>query len=281
VKSWTRIRTALLAAVFIAGVASPAAWSPPASAQGEPFVFCSDIAFPPMEFMQGNEPVGADIDIGTEVAKRLGRTAEFTNTGFDAIIAALQSKHCDAIISGMNDTPERAKQVDFVDYLNVGQSLVVKPGNPLNLTTLESLCGHAAGAQVGTTNLDTLNKVSDECVAAGKEKIDISGFPTDTDGILALKADRIDVYETDSSVAAYYIGQDPEAFQFGGPAIGAIPVGIAVRKDDNALRDQIRKAIDDMYADGTMTTILEKWKLQDFAYPPGGAATPVATPAAG
>ncbi|MEI8241224.1 MAG: transporter substrate-binding domain-containing protein, partial [Actinomycetota bacterium] len=85
-------------------------------------LFCSDISYPPEEFYDGTTPVGSDIEIGQEVAARLGLKADFVNTGFDGIIPALVGKKCDAIISGMNDTEERAKQVDFVDYISVGQS---------------------------------------------------------------------------------------------------------------------------------------------------------------
>lgn len=279
-KPWISLRVTLLASAVVvtfSGIGSP---PPVAGAQDEPLVFCSDLAFPPMEFLEGSRPVGADIDIGTEVGTRIGREVEFTNVGFDGIIAALQSDLCDAIISGMNNTPERAEQVDFVNYLNVGQSLVVRAGNPLGITSLETLCGHAGGAQVGSTNFDTLNEASEACVAAGNEAIDVTGYPADTDGILALKADRIDAYETDSPVAAYYIGQEAESFEFGGAAIDALPVGIALRKDSTELRDQLQSAIDEMYADGTMATILETWQLQDFALP-DAAATPVASPAAG
>jgi polar amino acid transport system substrate-binding protein len=278
-QSWWPVRLLVPLVTILSGVAGLGMAAPIASAQGEKLVFCSDIAFPPMESFEGSQPVGADIDIGNEVGKRLGREVEFSNIGFDGIIAALQADKCDAIISGMNDTPERAKQVDFVDYLNVGQSLVVPKGNPLGITSLETLCGHAAGAQVGTTNLDTLNTANEDCTAAGKPAVNVQGFKADSDAMLALKADRIDVYETDSSVAAYYIGQDPDSFEFGGPAIGALPVGIAFRKDQSELRDQVRDAIDAMYADGTMATILEKWQLQDFALTAAGA-TPVATPVA-
>ena len=277
--NWLSIRMLLIVGIIAMSWAATALVAPAANAQEEKLVFCSDIAFPPMEFLEGSEAVGADIDIGNEVAKRIGRTAEFTNVGFDGIIAALQSDLCDAIIAGMNNTPERAKQVDFVNYLFVGQSLVVHAGNPQGITSLETLCGHAAGSQVGTTNLDTINAANDTCLEAGKEGIDVTGFPADTDGILALKADRIDAYETDSPVAAYYIAQDPQSFEFGGPAIDALPVGIALRKDNTELRDQIQAAIDEMYADGTMMEILEKWQLQDFALPEALGATPVATPA--
>jgi polar amino acid transport system substrate-binding protein len=277
--NWLSVRVLLIVGVIATSWVATITVAPVVKAQEETLVFCSDLAFPPMEFLEGSEPVGADIDIGNEVAERIGRTAEFTNIGFDGIIAALQSDLCDAIISGMNNTPERAEQVDFVNYLFVGQSLVVQVGNPEGITSLETLCGHAAGSQVGSTNLDTLNEANEACIAAGKEGIDVTGFPADTDGILALKADRIDAYETWTPVAAYYIAQDPESFEFGGPAIDALPVGIALRKDNTELRDQIQAAIDEMYADGTMMEILEKWQLQDFALPEAVGATPVATPA--
>lgn len=272
------LRVAVAIGAAVLGLAGVGTAAPATSAQEEPLVFCSDLAFPPMEFLEGSQPVGADIDIGNEVGARLGREAEFTNVGFDGIIAALQSDLCDAIISGMNVTPERAEQVDFVEYLNVGQSLVVMAGNPLGITSLETLCGHAAGAQVGTTNIDTINAASEACVAAGNEAIDVTGFPADTDGVLALQADRIDAYETDSPVAAYYIAQSNGAFEFGGEAIDALPVGIAFRKDSTELRDEVQAAIDAMYADGTMTEILETWQLEDFALTAAAGATPVATP---
>jgi polar amino acid transport system substrate-binding protein len=280
---WSSIRGFALAGAIVVGGLGAALLTPPASAQ-EKLVFCSDIAFPPMESFQGSEPVGADIDLGREIAKRLGREAEFNNVGFDAIVAALLGHQCDAILSGMNDTPERAKTVDFVDYLLVGQSLVVAKGNPLGITSLETLCGHTAGAQVGTTNLDTLNQANQSCTAAGKPGVNVTGFKADTDAMLALKANRLDVYEADSPVAAFYIGQEPETFEFGGPPINTAPYGIAFRKEDTALRDQVKQAIDAMYADGTMMTILKKWQLQDFALPGVAVATPAAaaaTPAAG
>ncbi len=66
----------------------------------------------------------------------MGVKASFQNTGFDGIIPALQGKKCDAVISGMNDTAARRKQVDFTDYLSVGQSFMVKKGNPEKITSI-------------------------------------------------------------------------------------------------------------------------------------------------
>ena len=226
--------------------------APVVSAQQEKLVFCSDIAFPPMESMQNGQAIGADIDIGNEVGKRIGRPAEFTNVGFDGIIAALQANKCDAIISGMNDTPERAKQVNFVDYLNVGQSLVVKKGNPLGIISLETICGHAAGAQVGTTNLDTLN--------TGKRRLQIRRQAGDQRDRVQGRFRRLVGPQgrphrclRDRLIGRRLLPRPGSGlFEFGGPAIGALPVGIAFRKDQTALRDQVHDAIEAMYADGTI-----------------------------
>ncbi len=278
---WANLKRAAFAGAIVLGMAGMALVAPVTSAQEEELVFCSDVAYPPMEFFEGSETVGADIDIGDEIAARLGRTPVYTNVGFDGIIAALLGNQCEAIISSMNNTPERAEQVDFVDYLLFGQSLMVAKGNPLGLSDLASLCGHAAAAQVGTTNLDALEAASEECEAAGEEPIDIVGFPSNTDAVLALKAGQADTVETDSPVAAYYVAQDPETFELTEAVIDPILVGIAFNKDNPELRDQVQVIIDEMYADGTMMAILEEWLLTDFALPEKVGATPVATPSAG
>jgi polar amino acid transport system substrate-binding protein len=229
-------------------------------------LWCSDVTYPPEEFFQGGKAVGSDIDIGTEIAKRAaGVGAEFKNTGFDGIIPALLAKKCDAIISGMNDTAERRQQVAFVDYLSVGQSLMVKGGNPLNINSLESLSGHSVAVEVGTTNADFLKQASDKLKNGGKAGITIQTFPKDTDAATALKNGRVDAYFGDSPVVAFYIQQDPQSFAFGGQPVNPLPVGIAIRQDEQDLVDAAKTAVDGMYSDGKMCDILAKWKLTDFA----------------
>ncbi len=233
------------------------------SAAGK-LTFCSDITYPPEEFYKGARAVGSDIDIGTEIARRLGLTAQFQNTTFDSIIAALLAKKCDAIISGMNDTPQRRKVVSFVDYLKVGQSLMVKKGNPEHITTLSSLSGKRVGVEAGTTNRDFLAAESKKLTAQGKNGITIVTYPKDTDAVAALKTGRLDAYFSDSPVVAYYIGLDPSSFAFGGQQIRPILVGIALRKGDPLIA-KVQKAVTGMYAGGTMSKILTKWKMTGFA----------------
>ena len=226
-------------------------------------VFCSDITYPPEEsYKPGTTtPEGSDIDIGTDIAKRMGVKAQFDNTGFDGIIAALLAKKCDAIISGMNDTPERLKQVSFVDYLKVGQSFMVKKGNPKNITSIASLAGKSASVETGTTNKDYLYQQSKMLQAQGKPAIKVVTFPKDTDAANALKTGKVDAYFGDSPPAAYYVETDPSSFEIGGNPVNPIPIGIAVRKGDTQLQSGILAAIAAMYSDGTMKNIVSKWKL--------------------
>ncbi len=250
-------------AVLAATVLVTSATAAPAQRVSGTMTFCSDITYPPEEFYQGTKPAGSDIDIGTAVAKRMGRTAKFQNTGFDGIIAALLAKKCDAVISGMNDTPARRKQVGFIDYLSVGQSLMVKKGNPSHISGLASLSGKSVSVEVGTTNKDFLDAESKKLKGQGKSGITVQSFPHDTDAAAALKTGKVDSYFGDSPVVAYYIQKD-SSFAFAGQPVNPIAVGIAVRRSDTATKSGIQKAITAMYADGSIKRILAKWHMSAF-----------------
>ena len=226
-------------------------------------VFCSDITYPPEESYKAGTttPEGSDIDIGTDIARRMGVKARFDNTGFDGIIAALLAKKCDAVISGMNDTPERRKQVAFVDYLKIGQSFMVQAGNPANISSVASLSGKSASVETGTTNKDYLDAQSKQLQSQGKKPIKVVTFPKDTDAANALKTGKVDAYFGDAPVAAYYIEKDPSSFSTGGTPVNPISIGIAIVKSDTELQAAVKQAVSAMYADGTIDKILTKWKL--------------------
>jgi polar amino acid transport system substrate-binding protein len=255
------------AAAVGAGAASAATTKvtpPPSIASAKQLLFCSDISYPPEEFYKGTTPVGSDIEIGAAIAAQMGVKASFQNTGFDGIIPALLGKKCDAIISGMNDTPARRKQVDFTDYLSVGQSFMVKKGNPEKITSIAANAGKTVSVEVGTTNADYLNAQSKLLVKAGKKPITVKTFPKDTDAANALATGKVDAYFGDAPVVAYYIEKSPSQFGFGGKAVNPIPVGIATRKGD-ALTAAVKKAVANLYANGTMKKILAKWQMSGMA----------------
>lgn len=231
---------------------------------GGDFVVCTDVPYPPAEFLEGSKYVGYEIDLMNEVAERLDTTAVYEKTLFDAIIPALQSKKCDAIISSMNVTAEREKEVAFVPYMEVGQSLMVATGEGEGIEGLEDLSGKAVAVQVGTTLKTALEDQSKELEAAGDDPIDVQTFPDAGAAAAALKSDKVDVFFGDSPVVADYVVKDGESFEFAGEPIDPLPVGIALRKEDGELQDAVQSALDEMYEDGTVEELLSEWDVQDF-----------------
>jgi polar amino acid transport system substrate-binding protein len=234
-------------------------------------LICSDMPYPPQEFFddQGN-PIGSDIEIGQEIARRLGLEPQIVNSVFDTIIAAVNSGKCDIIISAQNITADRKKQVDMITYFQAGQSFVVAKGNPQNIKTQQDLCGKSVAVESGTTMADFLQGTGDyegqglsaSCTAAGRAKIDIKLFKKDNEALLALQGGQVDAYFADSPVAGYYTVQHPEAFELSGLTLGVAKEGISIPKDHPELRAAVQRALSSMVTDGTYLKILTKYGVE-------------------
>ncbi|HYA49917.1 MAG TPA: ABC transporter substrate-binding protein [Streptosporangiaceae bacterium] len=231
-------------------------------------VVCSDIPYPPQEFFdaQGN-PIGSDIEIAQEIAKRLGLTAVVQNSVFDTIILAVTGGKCDIIVSAQNINPDRVKQVDMIPYFQAGQSFVVAKGNPKGIKTSDDLCGNVVGVESGTTELDYLQGTGDykgqglsaACTVKGKPAITIKTFQKDSDALLALQAGQVNAYFADSPVAGYYTVQHPDQFELSGVTLAVAREGISVSKDHTGLRDAVQATLVSMIDDGTYLNILKKY----------------------
>ena len=229
-----------------------------------PIVFCVDTTYPPAESIVNGKPAGYDIDIANAIAKQLGSTAQIKVTGFTVIIPALKQKKCNAIISSMTITPERSKQVHFSPYLTVGTFLMVKKGNPSHITTVASLSGKSAAVQASTTQLAALEAENKTLQKQGKPLITIKSYPADTSAAAAIQAGKVDAYLADATPVLYYIRTTGDKFQTAGPQVGIAPEGVATRIGD-PLGAQINNAIQALYVNGKMKTILAKWKAAQFA----------------
>ena len=254
-----------------------------ALAQKGHLLVCSDLPYPPQEFFDENgDPTGLDIDMGTEVANRLGLKVQVVNSVFDTIIAAVSSGKCDIIISAQNITADRQKQVSMIPYFQAGQSFVVNKGNPNNIQTALDVCGQSVAAESGTTEVDHLNGTGDyktagglaaECVKAGKKAPTTVVTQKDSDALQQLQANKVVAYFTDSPVAGYYTVQHPDQFEVAGKVLDAVAEGISVpcgvadcaKAPLTPIGEAVKAALKSMMADGTYTKILDKWKLTNGA----------------
>jgi polar amino acid transport system substrate-binding protein len=227
----------------------------------------SDIEYAPIEFFKENTKIaqGLDVDIANAMAAKLGVKAQFIDdTDFAGIILALRSGRFDIVVSAMNDTAERrGKGVDFIDYFRAGTSVLAKKGNPLNIQSLDDLCGKTVAVQKGTVQeTDIIAPQQGKCTAAGKPKIDVLTFEKDTDALQQVKTGRAVADLEDFPVAAYNETTSPNDFQVvGTPGFEAGQYGIAVPKEQTKLRDALQAALKAVITDGTYDSILKKWNL--------------------
>ena len=238
-------------------------------------VICSDIPYPPQEFFDANQqPTGSDIDIGAEIAKRLGLAMVVENSVFDTIIAAVTGGKCDIIISAQNINAERVKQVDMIPYFEAGQSFMVPTGNPKAIKVLDDLCGKQIGAESGTTEAFYVEGsdqyqgggLAKECADKSQPAPILKQYQKDSDTILALQSGAIDVYFGDTPVVVNYANTNPTQFELSTvPPLPGIKEGISVPKDKTGLRDAVVTAFKSMIDDGTYLQILKKYSVDSGA----------------
>lgn len=215
----------------------------------------SDIAFPPFESVDptSNQPVGFDIDLGKEIAKRLGLEPEFINTGFDALFTqSLPQGQFDIGMSAITVKAERQNSVDFtVPYFKADLSLAAQKKSEYD--AIEDMKGKLIGAQAGTTGEDCAKVVKDKV-----EATDVRTFETALAAFDDLVAGRVAGVINDLPSSKEILAQRPtlEIAQI----IDTKEVyAIAISKDKPDLRVAINKALNDMFDDGTFADIYEQW----------------------
>lgn len=266
-----------------AGTASPTGGASAAAAQGKAASFLPadvrnsgtfkvgmEIDYPPMEYYKAGTqtPTGLDVDLGKAIASKLGLTPEFVNTKWAGLIPALNTHRYDVIMSSMGDFTDRQQQIDFVDYLNVGEGGIVKNTNAAKFTTRSSLCGQKVSAQTGTVAIKAAQDLSKQCVSEGKPKIQISTFPDDNSGLLAVRTGRTVLHIMDLPSALYEqeTAGGGNTYKVVLPNItGGIPYGIGVAKGQPQLVKAVKTALDEIIQDGEYAAVLKKYDLSSGA----------------
>ncbi len=218
-----------------------------------------DTTYPPMEFESiDGKIIGLDIDLAKELGKAIGRNVEFVVMPWDGILAGLQSNRYDIIMSSMNITEERKKQVDFVEYIKMGQVFVVKKtAKPVK--NEKELAGKVVAVQADTTSYEAVENFKKSGIAIK----DLKAFKGATEAFQALKANQAEVIVIDEAVGYYYAGLDAKTFVISGNAMKPEPIGIAIRKNDKALKAELEKALAKIKADGTFARIYKQWLKTD------------------
>jgi len=262
------LSTVLIALPARAGAAAPtaatAASIPDLRTPGT-LTFGTNFGYPPMEMFSGvaaDVPTGADVDLGKAIAAKLRLKPSFFNvTDFGVILTGLQTHRWDVILSSLNITPSRQKSFNFVAYANVGQSILVRKGNPEHIRGIADLSGKSVAAQAATVEVDSVKAQNVVLASKHKAQIKLSVFPEDTTAIQGLATGRFDAVLDDYPVAVYNATKHPTVYQIAGQQFAPAPYGMAFRKSDGALLSAVKGAFNALRKDGTYAKIMDKYGL--------------------
>ena len=228
----------------------------------------ADASYAPNEFIgsDGHTVVGMDADLSNALAAVMGLKANIVNATFDTIIPGLSGGKYDMGASSFTDTLARQKVVNFVDYFDAGTSFFTKASGGTSVTGLADLCGKTVSVESGTTEEMDAQGQSKKCTSAGKPKVTVLVFPTQTAANLALSSGRAEISMADSPVAAYQVKQSHGALKLVGPTYGTAPYGLALPKA-SGLAPAVLAALKVLEKNGTYMSILTKWGIQSGALP--------------
>jgi polar amino acid transport system substrate-binding protein len=217
-------------------------------------VMYTNAEFAPFEYFEGENIVGADVDIANEIAKDLGKELIVEHTDFDGIIPAIKSGKAHIGAAAMTITEARQEEVDFsIGYVTSIQNIIYK--NDAELTTMEQLIGKKIGVQLGTTgDLKIDDAINLEDGALYNSGAELKTYSSAIEAAQDLLAGRVDAVVTDQLPAEQIVVNNPE---LGTVEFGDISesYGIAVKKGNKELLDSINK---------TLTRLLEEGKIEEY-----------------
>jgi polar amino acid transport system substrate-binding protein len=232
------------------------------------FTVAGDASYPPINSFDtdGKTMIGLDSDLAEALSEKLGVEIRFENSAFDAIIPGIQGGKFDGAMSWMNDTEERRKIVDFVDYSSDGSSMFRPAGSDHRPETLADLCGLRVAVQKGSVQQSDAQQANDDCKAAGEKPIDVQVYPDQIACNLALSSGRADVSIADTPVAGWQVKESNGQFELAGEPYGKVHHGVALPKG-SGLVEPVARAFAAIMEDGTYQKVLDKWGLGDAAIP--------------
>jgi polar amino acid transport system substrate-binding protein len=258
-----------LRAVLAASLLGLGAWHAGSALAAQPVIAGSITNSPPMIAYadDGKTLQGVIVDLAAAMSKHLPAPIEFKPEAFPNLFPAMQSHQIDVAFTMMNDTAQREKLVDFVDFFNLGTKLLVRKGNPEHVTDLHSLCGKTVSTVQGSIQIELVKQADGWCAAHGKPAVTNMQYAQPSDARMQVQIGRVAAFFGNSPVMVYLAktAGGGKLFDVAGPEYQQVPLGIAVPKDQPKLRDELQKALQATIDDGSYLKVLSKYGVQGGA----------------
>lgn len=228
-------------------------------ASGDTFTVGFDQDFPPMGFVgEDGEFTGFDLELAAEVAKRLGKEIVYQPIAWDSKDMELESGTIDCIWNGFTMNGREDSYTWSEPYMKNNQVFVVKAD--AGISTTADLAGKVVDVQIDSSAEAALND-NQELAGTFGQLVTVADYNT---AFMYLQSGSVDAIAMDDVVASYQIEQRQADFVVLEETLAAEEYGIGFKKGNEALRDQVQGALEEMAADGTLAEISEKWFGKDI-----------------
>ena len=216
----------------------------------------TNASFPPYEMVADDGSFeGIDIEVAGAIAEKLGLELQVDDMGFDAALQAAQTGKSDMVMAGVTVTEERQAVMDFSNsYANGVQVVIVKEDSPIQ--TVDDLANaNMIGCQMGTTGYTFC---SDTPENGGFGEDHVTPYDDGAAAVQALMNGQIDAVVIDNKPAQEYVAANPGLKILDGDFTNE-DYAIGVAKGNTALLDAINGALEELTADGTIQSIVDKY----------------------
>ena len=239
-----------IAAVFLLGVSA---------ASAEALRVGTECTYHPFNYRTDDGTLtGYDVDVATEVGKRIGADIEYVCQEWKGMIPALLAGKFDLIVASMSITNKRLEQIDFsAPYrVSIGQ-FVGNKAKALELFNDDGSINPAgfSGVRIGLERATTY----EEWLKIKVPDAEVAYYDNNESMYLDLAAGRVDAIMTNPMKAylKFLSQEDGAGFEVVGPQIDeeeyfGIGVGIGLRKGNDALKGRIDEALKGMTEDGSL-----------------------------
>ncbi len=246
--------------IAVLGIVTMRAFHTTEKSSQETLVIGLQCGYPPFEFMDtAGKIVGFDVEVGAIIAEKLQKKLVIKDMEFEGEILSLKQGKIDLIISGMNITPSRLKEISMVPYHGedaTSLSLIFWKEIPPGINKIEDI------ALLSNPSVSIESGAIPEAYISRYTNINAKSFQGALSPLMDVKYGKSVANLVEPDVATYLQKQHPEIKLLSVPIPkeeAILGFGIGIRKDNVELFQQIQAIVQELKASGLLKQLEDKW----------------------
>jgi polar amino acid transport system substrate-binding protein len=227
------------------------------------FIVGFDAEFPPYGYKDDNGSyVGFDLDLAQEVCNRNNWTLVKQPIDWDAKDAEIDSGSIDCIWNGFTIDGRENDYTWSDPYFDNKQVFIVKSSD--NINSIDDLAGKTVETQKDSSALAALQGDNKTLADKFGTLTEVADYNT---AFMDLESGACDAVAMDIGVGEYEIKNKGNStdFQILNESITSEKYGIGFKKGNDALKDQVQETLNEMFKDGTVAKIAQKYGISEDA----------------